>query len=551
MSLNKRGGTPLVVKSHKIKMIVGAIAFAIPMMIQGKTPESIRIGLESVYKDAAVIQIKSEEPLAIGYFEGERWLREGYLEANEINVSLANETYYSYKEVYSDFEDASEALEVYDSEAVVAYIEPGMYKIYTTDYFEADKEVSSNGKRIVVKDTRGEALLVSENEEQPLGFRGDYRAYDFPATGVGSSRLYRGVIEVVKGQSKGLTAVNQVNMEEYLYGVVPCEVSASWHKEALKAQAVAARSMATFQYSRFLSRGYNLVDTTLSQVYRGITSEHVNTTEAVDATRGEIATYNGKVAETVYSASSGGYTADAKYVWGNSVPYLIAKPDPYEVDHTPWTRKVTLKELERCVANAGKDIGTVEGVRIDEYSQSGRVNSLTILGTKGEYTVTKENTRTFFSGTNDGSLKSHMYQFTPYTTTPGSGNITIKPGSGSGNGEVTLLTSEGTIKLDLEGLWIETDETYSKVRDTVYIQTNSELISSDEIITSSGSGVGSEGETYIPKGEAMTVYGDLTIYGYGYGHGVGMSQYGAKGMAEAGFTYEEIITYYYDGVEIE
>lgn len=550
MSLNKRGGTPLVVKSHKIKMIVGVIAFAIPMMIQGKTPESIRIGLESVYKDAAVIQIKSEEPLAIGYFEGERWIKEGYLEASDVNVSLDSEAYYSYKEVYNDFEDASEALEVYDSQAVVACIEPGMYKIYTTDDFTGDEQVSSNGKRIVVKDTKGEVLLVSENEEQPLGFRGGYGAYDFPATGVGSSRIYRGVIEVVKGQSEGLTAVNQVNMEEYLYGVVPCEVSASWHKEALKAQAVAARSMATFQYSRFLSRGYNLVDTTTSQVYRGITSEHINTTQAVDATRGEVATYNGKVAETVYSASSGGYTADAKYVWGNSVPYLVAKPDPYEVDHVPWTRKITLKEIERCVANAGKNIGTVEGVRIDEYSQSGRVNSLTILGTKGEYTVTKENTRTFFSGTNDGSLKSRMYQFTPYTQTPGSGgNITIKPGTGSS--EVTLLTSEGSVKLDLEGLWMETEDTYSKIRDAVYIQTDKELINSDEIISSSGSTTTNTGGTYVPKREGMTVYGDLTIYGYGYGHGVGMSQYGAKGMAEAGFTYDEIITYYYEGVEIQ
>lgn len=550
MSLNKRGGTPLVVKSHKIKMIVGVIAFAIPMMIQGKTPESIRIGLESVYKDAAVIQIKSEEPLAIGYFEGERWIKEGYLEASQVNVSLDSEAYYSYKEVYNDFEDASDALEVYDSQAVVAYIEPGMYKIYTTDDFAGDEQVSSNGKRIVVKDTKGEVLLVSENEQQPLGFRGGYGAYDFPATGVGSSRLYRGVIEVVKGQSKGLTAVNQVNMEEYLYGVVPCEVSASWHKEALKAQAVAARSMATFQYSRFLSRGYNLVDTTTSQVYRGITSEHINTTQAVDATRGEVATYNGKVAETVYSASSGGYTADAKYVWGNSVPYLVAKPDPYEVDHVPWTRKITLKEIEKCVANAGKNIGTVEGVRIDEYSQSGRVNSLTILGTKGEYTVTKENTRTFFSGTNDGSLKSRMYQFTPYTETPGSGgNITIKPGTSSN--EVTLLTSEGSVKLDLEGLWMETEDTYSKIRDAVYIQTDKELINSDEIISSSGSTTTNTGGTYVPKGEGMTVYGDLTIYGYGYGHGVGMSQYGAKGMAEAGFTYDEIITYYYEGVEIQ
>lgn len=549
MSLNKRGGTPLVVKSRKIKMVVGVIAFAIPMMIQGKTPESIRIGLESVYKDASVIQIKSEEPLAIGYFEEEKWIKEGYLEAHEVNVSLASEAYYSYEEVYRNFEEASDALQVYDAEAVVAYIEPNVYKIYTTDDFVGEDFVTNTGKRIVIKDTQGEVLLISENDKQPLGFRGSYGAYDFPVTGVGS-RQYRGVIEVVKGQSKGLTAVNQVDMEDYLYGVVPCEVSASWHQEALKAQAVAARSMATFQYTRFVSRGYNLVDTTTSQVYRGLTAEHINTTQAVDATSGQIVTYNGKVAETLYCASSGGYTADAKYVWGNAVPYLVAKADPYEVNHYPWTRKITLKEIEKCLANLGKNIGTVKGVRINDYSQSGRVNSLTILGSSGEYTVTNENTRTFFSGTNEGSLKSRMYQFIPYTQEPGSsGTIITKPETSQTS--VTVLTSEGSVDLDLEGLWIETDTAYSKVRDTVYIQTEKELISSDEIIDSTDKTDTIISGTNTPQGTPMTVYGDLTIYGYGYGHGVGMSQYGAKGMAEAGFTYDEILTYYYEGTTIQ
>ena len=106
----------------------------------------------------------------------------------------------------------------------------------------------------------------------------------------------------------------------------------------------------------------------------------------------------------------------------------------------------------------GKVVGTVEGVRIDSYSQSGRVSSLTILGTKGEYTVTKENTRTFFNGSNDGSLKSRMYQFVPYSgsNTP---NVSIKPGTSS-TGKATIITSDGTVEMDLEGLWIETEVTY-------------------------------------------------------------------------------------------
>ncbi len=211
-------------KLHCIKGIVGIGVLVLPTVIYAKSPDSIRIGLESVYKDAYTIQIKSESPLAVGYFDEERWIQEGYLESEEINVTLANQTYYSYDEVYSDLEEAYAVLDAYDSEAVVAYVEPGEYKIYTTDDFEAQTKVHTNNNRIQIADSYGEILLISENNNSPLGFRGSYNTYDFPATGVGNSRIYRGVIEVVKGQYKGLTAVNQVDMEDYLYGVVPCEM---------------------------------------------------------------------------------------------------------------------------------------------------------------------------------------------------------------------------------------------------------------------------------------------------------------------------------------
>lgn len=536
-----------------VKTMIGIIGLLLPATLYAKAPESIKIGLESVYKDVYTINIKSEEPLIVGYFDEERWIKEGTLEAKEVDVTLANQTYYSYDSSYDDFDDAYDALNQYDSEAVVAYVAPGKYMIYTTDVFEADSKVISNANRIAVADEYGEVILVSENTDAPLGFRGGYKQYDFPATGVGSSRIYRGAIEVVKGQSKGLTAVNHVNMEDYLYGVVPCEMSASWHQEALKAQSVAARSMATFQYTRYLSRGYNLVDTTYSQVYRGVTAEHPNSTAAVDATRGKITTYNGKVAETVYSASSGGYTADAKYVWGNEVAYLKAKPDPYEsaANHVPWTRTITTRELEKCIANQGKNIGRVEGLRIESYTASGRVKELTILGTKGEYTVSKENIRTFFSGSNEGSLKSRMFKFTPYDNVAQNPAIT-KPGisNNTSSGKVTIMTGDDMVELDLNGLWIERDDQFSKVRDEVYIESDTTKISSNEISKPTIS-EDYEDDFYIPTGEKLTVYGDVTLYGLGYGHGVGMSQYGAKGMAEAGFDYEDIITYYYDGVIIE
>lgn len=543
-------------KLHYIKVGVGISIVMIPSMMYAKSPESIRIGIESVYKDAHTIQIKSEQPLAVGYFEEEEWIKEGYLESGVVNVTLDYGTYYTDNQVYSTLEEAYEVLDQLDQEAAVAYIEPGEYKIYTTDDFEGQNEVYMNANRIQITDAYGETLLISENEDQPLGFRGSYDAYNFPATGVGDSRMYRGVIEVVKGQNKGLTAVNQVDMEDYLYGVVPCEMSASWDQEALKAQAVAARSIATFQYKRFASRGYNLVDTTTSQVYRGITAEDERSNAAVDATAGEIATYNGVVAETVYSASSGGYTADAQYVWGNAVPYLKAKPDPYEaeVNHVDWTRTITTEELERCVANQGQYIGSVEGIRIEGYTTSGRVKALTILGTDGEYTVKNEATRTFFNGTKEGSLKSRMYRLTPYDQGI-QGNLPSmeQPPQIEHVNEVYIMTSNNSSKLDLEGLWIESQTTLSKVEDEVYIQngkgtTTNMSVSGDSQLAKE---TGISKESTLTAEAPVTVYGDITLYGRGNGHGVGMSQYGAKGMAEAGFNYEEIIRYYYDGVVIE
>ena len=149
-----------------------------------------------------------------------------------------------------------------------------------------------------------------------------------------------------------------------------------------------------------------------------------------------------------------------------------------------------------------------------------------------------------------------MYKFTPYdegnqVTPP----VIQKPSQPESSNKVNILTSDGAVTLDLEGLWIESDATFSKVEGEVYIQDQDSVTSSIEL------GIGDAAdntdrdldfkEDAITSGDAMTVYGDITLYGMGYGHGVGMSQYGAKGMAEAGFDYEDIIMYYYDGVIIE
>jgi stage II sporulation protein D len=144
--------------------------------------------------------------------------------------------------------------------------------------------------------------------------------------GIGEER-YRGVVAVHVSGGK-VWAVNEVGLEEYLYGVVAREMEADWAPEALKAQAVAARSYAL---AGLRSREtFDLYADTRSQVYGGIASEDRRTNAAVDATAGQVVLAGGKVAQTFFFASSGGRTASAVDVWGGELPYLVSVEDPYD-----------------------------------------------------------------------------------------------------------------------------------------------------------------------------------------------------------------------------
>ena len=124
-------------------------------------------------------------------------------------------------------------------------------------------------------------------------------------------------------------AVHEIDLEEYLRGVVPSEMYASWSAEALKAQAVAARTYAARKIKKNAAKEFDVDDTTANQAYN-VKKIDARSDAAVAATKGVILTYDGKIAETVFSASNGGRTASAKERWGNEVPYLIAQDDSFD-----------------------------------------------------------------------------------------------------------------------------------------------------------------------------------------------------------------------------
>lgn len=138
-------------------------------------------------------------------------------------------------------------------------------------------------------------------------------------------RWYRQDLEIFKGE-RGLTVVNNINLELYLLGVVPSEMPPSWHLEAHKAQAIAARSYALANLGKRGSRGFDLLDTPDDQAYGGATSETAKTNKAVIDTKGQILMNNNKVISAYYCASAGGRTKNSGKVWDKNLPYLHSVP---------------------------------------------------------------------------------------------------------------------------------------------------------------------------------------------------------------------------------
>lgn len=194
-------------------------------------------------------------------------------------------------------------------------------------------------------------------------------------------RSYRGSLLVVWQAGRALF-INRVWLEDYLLGVVPGEVPASFPDSVLQAQAVLAR---TFALYRLNPKGlYDLCATERCQVYLGRSAETPRHTHAVYATRSLIVSFNQKPITAVYHADSGGYTAASAEVWGNSVPYLVARPDPYAAGpNSTWSRTLTPEAVARGLAGLGIQIGAVQSIVPLFVSESGRPLRLRLVGSNG------------------------------------------------------------------------------------------------------------------------------------------------------------------------
>lgn len=303
-------------------------------------------------------------------------------------------------------------------------------------------------------------LIVAVKNDAPISVNG---------------QKYRGNL-IIQPHRAGLTVINRLPLEQYLYGVIPKEMPSSWSIEALKAQAIAARTYALYykKQGKYRSQGFDVTNTTESQVYGGLSAEMINSNNAVNATKGQILTYiNDDPICAVFHAASGGYTENSEDVWGTSIPYLRAVNDSGEKSpYDNWIKNVKISDFNRIIDNNYSDIGTIKQINIVDDPQK-TVKTVQLVGSnKKSVELTSTQMRNML-------------------------------GLNSSNFQLNVIDAKQKVNKN-------TTQTIDKPDD----------------------------ET-------------LSIVGSGLGHRLGMSQWGAKSLAEQGQNYQQILNHYYTNVQIK
>lgn len=270
-------------------------------------------------------------------------------------------------------------------------------------------------ERILRVTAKGESLVIGgERDAGPVEVTGrDLIAVD--------GRRYRGAVRLYAERGR-VQAVNLVPIEEYLASVLGAEMGAAWPAEALKAQAVVARSYALAKAAASKARKYDVDATVLSQVYRGVAGEAPSTRAAVDATEGKVLTHGGKVIEAYFHSCCGGRTEDGTALWGGELRYLSSVKDPY-CDFAPdyfWKYALSPAELGKRVG-----LGPITAVKITSRAPGGRALEVRFESARGTKTLGGDAVRRVVGY---AKLKSTLFRVAA------EGGRYVFKGSGAGHG---------------------------------------------------------------------------------------------------------------------
>ena len=340
------------------------------------------------------------------------------------------------------------------------------------------------------------------------------------------SRRYRGRLQLlVRGGQ--VQVVNHLGIETYLTSVVGSEMPHKWPLPALQAQAVAARTYALRQRGK--AGDFDVKATVSSQVYRGVESETPSTIEAVESTRSLVLVHAGRLINAVFHSSSGGATEPSGEVWRNQLPYLVSVADHDQ--HSPvhrWNKRFDDDELRDLF----REIGGVKRLQVLKTSSTGRVRTARVQGPHGSLVLTGRELRKRLG------LKSTMVQFELINGSVGS--------STASSTAPTQAVSQSVSRAapPLIGLWQDSasgpDTTPSRSSRLASL-----LPPPPPPLPQLNPSAFNRPRLDVREGELV-----LEARGQGFGHGVGMSQWGAHGLALQGADFRQILLHYYRGAEI-
>ncbi|MDF2676407.1 MAG: SpoIID/LytB protein [Bacillota bacterium] len=341
------------------------------------------------------------------------------------------------------------------------------------------------------------------------------------------SKPYRGMMAFNIINNADLISINKVDVESYLYGVVPCESPSSWPLDALKAQTLAARTYAVANLKRYNLYGYDLNDDVSSQVYGGFLSEKNSTNIAVETTKGEMIYYNGKLIDAVFHSTSGGSTENSENVWQYEIPYLRGVDDTYSniSPRTVWQKIYTKDQLIARLRLYDYDVNEIYDVKITKVTENNRAYECIFYTDKGEITIYKDLIRSV--------LGVDSLWLTVKNNTEGNDSFYF----------ASLKTTEFASRSN-DSIDITTTVTDGLTNKYIISNKGKTQITGNNVAFISSSGITNKDITTVNSNQYV-------IDGRGWGHSLGMSQYGAKQMATEGFKYDEIIKHYYTGVTIQ
>lgn len=200
---------------------------------------------------------------------------------------------------------------------------------------------------------------------------------------------YRGTLDIIQKSNKKFLVVNTIELEQYIRGVLYHEVSHRWPMEAMKAQAVAARTYALYQMKKNKADEYDVTGDIYSQVYGGKSAERFRTNIAVKRTLGEILVYNNKILPAYFHASCGGHTENARNIWGENLPPLAGVPCPFcaLAPHANWKKNFRSKDIQDKLNANGYTLGPVQDIHVVSRNPSGRINNLLFTARDGKTTI--------------------------------------------------------------------------------------------------------------------------------------------------------------------